>query len=128
MQTPKTTNPTLTASVEAERLYRAALEKGDETRAATILEVARLFVPALRFGPVQARPETLETTEQPGRTTDLSEDEAWRYYTEQTDGTAARREQEARHREEDEDLRAYYRQNPESAPTDWDPVRGYDGP
>lgn len=128
-QARETQNPKLKAVFAAEQMYRKAIEAGDEARAKTILEVTALFVPGVRFSaratPAVKPPAKVEAT------ADLTEEDRderdYREYLERIDGTAIRREQAERQREEEEIRDNYYRENPEARPTDWSPEHGYGG-
>lgn len=137
-KTPPASAPTsdlVKASVAAEKLYREALEKGDEALARTVLEVCRLFVPNVRFSgaglraarvPHPSPKVSLEATEQPADLSAGDEDERdYRFFTDQIDGTAIRRRVAEEAIENEAITERYYRENPENAPTNWSPERGY---
>ncbi len=123
MTAKTTTAPSyrLRAVFAAEKLHRAALDAGDDAKAATVLEVTRLFIPNARFSesakPATRLPAKVEATEQP---TDLSEDEHdYRAYMDQIDGSAIRRRAEEEARENEAITARHYAENPEARPTNW---------
>lgn len=132
MTTTDKSTTTNKGEAAVKHLWRRAIEEGDEAKAKVIATVANLLAPSIKLAagaevPAKTADATVTVD---GREVDLTglEDrdaEDYRAYTDQIDGTAARRAQAEAHREEDAERDAYYRGHPEAAPADWDPERGY---
>lgn len=130
--TSTTTSNRQKGEAAVKHLWRQAIADGDEEKAKTIAVVANLLAPSIKLAAgAEVSAKTADATVTvDGTEVDLTglEDrdaEDYRAYTDQIDGTAARRAQAEAHREEDAERDAYYREHPEAAPTDWDPERGY---
>ncbi len=103
-------------------MYREAKAKNETARAAAIREVGVALYPDMSF----ERPEKQAAHGMTGKSvvdnsahTDLSNDDLWLAYTEQLDGTAARKRREEQAREEEAATARFYRENPEAAPVDF---------
>ena len=113
-------------------LWTRAVDDGDEAKAKLIATIANLLQPKIKLAagaevPAETADATVTVDGTEVDVTGLEDRDAedYRAYTDQIDGTAARRAQAEAHREEDAERYAYYREHPEAAPADWDPERGY---
>lgn len=128
---PTTTTPSR-GEAAVRHLWTRAVDDGDEAKAKLIATIANLLQPKIKLAagaevPAKTADATVTVDGAEVDLTGLEDRDAADYaaYTDQIDGTAARRAQAEAHREEDAERDAYYREHPEAAPTDWDPINGY---